>query len=163
MAKPRGSARPTPVPGPWLARAWPGRSVAACSWMPAFADARAARCRPGGRAWAPRCSSGTDPARTPASFHMDRDPLRHQRRFERNVVGMAQFQLQGVSAGCERDRGFGLATAKVDVLRIVRNRLARRRQLLHVDQQVMVPGALLAEARRRHAHALEAKAHGDVL
>ena len=43
------------------------------------------------------------------------------------------------------------------------NRLTGRRQIFHVDQQVVVTGFLLVDASRGHAHALETKQHGDVL
>ena len=47
---------------------------------------------------------------------------RHHRRCVRYVVLVAEQELQGVLARLERDFGFGLPGAKVQMLEIVRNR-----------------------------------------
>ena len=49
-------------------------------------------------------------------LHRDGDDLRHDRRVVRDVAPVAEHELQGVLARRQRHRGFGLATAVVDVL-----------------------------------------------
>ena len=69
--------------------------------------------------------------------------------------------LKTLFAGRELECHLGLAAAEVAVLRIVRNRLARLGRRGDIDQQVMMPGIRMRDARRRHTHAAQTEAHGE--
>src|SRR5688572_29197156 len=71
-------------------------------------------------------------------LHSHGDFLRNDRRIERHVTAVAQFELQSVLARCQFDGGLGLRLAEVHVVGICRNRCAFGRQLVDIDQQVMV-------------------------
>ena len=61
-----------------------------------------------------------------------------------------QQKLQRVLAGRERERGFGLAATKVQMLGIFRHRLTEVRQG-HIHQQMVVASLLKLGAGGRHA------------
>ena len=81
----------------------------------------------------------------------DANAGRHHRRRMRDVILVSQQQLQCVLAGRQRDLGFGLAGAVMQMIEVARYRPIERRQF-GVDQQVMVAGMLAWRACRRHFH-----------
>lgn len=71
---------------------------------------------------------------------------------------VAEEQLEGVGAGCELDRGLGLAAAEVaDLLGLGQGQA--HVDLGGVDQQVVVAGVRVVEAGGGHAHAAQAELH----
>ena len=81
----------------------------------------------------------------------DLDTRRHDRRRVRDVILVAQQQLQGVLPGLQRHLGFGLAGAEVQMVEVARNRLVERRQI-GVDEQMMMARIFPIRARRRDTH-----------
>ena len=71
---------------------------------------------------------------------------------------VAEIELQRMRAGLEMNRVLGLRLPVMLVRRIVRNRLIQRRQLLLIDQQMV-----MARARRRVARGLDRDAFGAEL
>ena len=79
----------------------------------------------------------------------------------RRMQRVRQQQLQRVFAGRQRQRGFGLALAEVDVVSIGGQRQRKIGGRIGVEDQVMVPGVVELDAGGRDAHALQAEHHGD--
>ena len=63
----------------------------------------------------------------------------------RNVVLVAEQELQGVRSRLERDLRLGLAGAEVEMIEIVGNGLIERRQL-RVDEQVVMTRIVMLQA-----------------
>jgi hypothetical protein len=87
---------------------------------------------------------------------MHRDALGKQRRVVWDVILVAEKQLKRMVAGLERDGGFGLSSAEMQVIEIARDRLIKRRQI-GIDEKVMMTRIWALGARRRHAHVFEPK------
>src|SRR3990167_986424 len=104
------------------------------------------------------CMVGLLNRRTETSLHRDRDALAHDHRMVRDVVLVAQHQLQGVLTGLEFERGFGLAGAEMPELLVGRQRCIGI-PFAHIHQQVVVARAHLLDAGRCHAHAAQAEHH----
>ena len=74
----------------------------------------------------------------------------------RHVILVAEHELQGVLAGRQRDLGFGLAGAEMQMLEVVRDfGIERRRR--RVDDQVMMARIGAIGTCRRDAHAAQAE------
>jgi hypothetical protein len=90
---------------------------------------------------------------------VNRDLLRHDRRIELPMRRIAEIELQRMRPRLEMDRVLGLRLAVVLVRRVVRNRSIVRRQLLGVDQEMV-----LSRVRRRVAGGrLRANRHSRIL
>src|SRR6202171_6592659 len=72
------------------------------------------------------------------AFYRDGDPLRDQRRVEREMIAVAQHQLQGVLSLRQVEERLGLARTEVQMLFVVRDRLVGIDCFLRIDQQVMM-------------------------
>jgi len=70
-----------------------------------------------------------------------------------DVVPVAQQELQGVLPRRQLDLGLRLPPTEMLMVGITRQRLIQRRQLVHIDQQIMVARVLSIRSGRRHAHA----------
>ena len=69
--------------------------------------------------------------------HPHLDLGRHDRRRVRNVILVAEQQLERVLAVLEGDLGLGLAAAEVEMVEVVGDRLIERRQI-GIDQQMVM-------------------------
>src|ERR1700730_12831040 len=72
------------------------------------------------------------------AFYRDGDLLRDQRRVEREMIAVAQHQLQGVLSLRQVEERLGLARTEVQMLFVVRDRLVGIDWFLRIDQQVMM-------------------------
>src|ERR1700760_2399597 len=79
------------------------------------------------------------------------DLLGEQRRIVRHVARVAEQQLQRMSPGRERNLSFGLSCAKMQMIEVRRNRLAKWRQC-GIHDQMVVPGIRLVDTGWRDAH-----------
>ena len=75
---------------------------------------------------------------------------------------VSKKQLQFVLTQGERDIGFSLPGTKVQMVRIIWDRLVERREL-GVDQEVMVAGVWPIDASWRDAHVFQSKVNCRVL
>jgi len=94
--------------------------------------------------------------------HCDLDRLGHYWRVVRYMVGVAEEQLKRVLAQRKVNCCFGLARSEMQMIEVIRYRLIQRRQL-GVDQEMVVAGVGLFDARRRHAHVGKTKMNGRLL
>ena len=78
------------------------------------------------------------------------------------MVGVAEEQLKRVLAQRKVNCCFGLSRSEVQMIEVIRYRLIQRRQL-GVDQEMVVAGVGLFDARRRHAHVDKTKVNGRLL
>ncbi len=92
------------------------------------------------------------------AFYRDGDPLRDQRRVEREMIAVAQDQLQRVLSLRQVEERLGLAPTEVQMLFVVRDRLVGIDCFLRVDQQVMMTdvGEITAGGSNSHAAQTEA-------
>jgi len=67
------------------------------------------------------------------------------------MVGVAKEQLKRVFAQRKVNYCLGLSRPEVQMIEVIRDRLIQRRQL-GVNQEMVVAGVGLFDARRRHAH-----------
>src|SRR6266550_4012086 len=74
------------------------------------------------------------------AFYSDGDLFRDQRRVEREMIGVAQHELQGVLSRRQVEERLGLAATEMQMLLVVRDRLVGIYWFLRVDQQVMMTG-----------------------
>ena len=74
---------------------------------------------------------------------------------------VTDHQLQGVLARGQLEAGLGLAAAEVTMMIVGWNRLTGRRQLIGIDQQMVVAGCGALDASRGNAHATEPELHCD--
>ncbi len=72
------------------------------------------------------------------------------------MVAITQNQLQRVRSGLKFQDGLGLPLAKMDLLRIFRDRLGQFRQL-RIDQQVMVTRIFKAVTRWGNGHSADSE------
>ena len=91
----------------------------------------------------------------------DSNARRHERWIVRNVVLVAEQELQGVRSRLKRNLRLGLAGAEVEVIEIVGNGLIERRQL-RVDEQVVMTRIVMLQAGGRNSHAAQAEADGHL-
>ena len=98
-------------------------------------------------------------AAVPASATTTRMRGDTDRRIVRDVILVAQQQLQGVRSRFERDLGLGLAGAEVEVIEVVGNGLVQRRQL-GVDQQVVMARVRAIRAGGCHSHLAQTETDG---
>ena len=94
--------------------------------------------------------------------HCDLDRLRHYGGVVRYMIGVAEEQLKRVLAQRKVNCCFGLARSEMQMIEVIRYRLIKRRQL-GVDQEMVVAGVGLFDARRRHAHVGKTKVNGRLL
>lgn len=106
------------------------------------------------RGEATRCLS---PSR---SLHRNRNLLRHHRGIVRYMRLVAEQQLQGVFAGLQFHRGFGLALAEMHMIGVGNDRRIQWRQV-GIDEQVMMTGIVEGHASGGDAHAFQAELHCD--
>ena len=78
------------------------------------------------------------------------------------MVCIAEQELKRVSPHGQRDRCFGLSRSEVQMIEVIWYGQVQRRQL-GVDQEMVVAGIRLVDARRRHAHIDETEANGRIL
>ena len=105
---------------------------------------------------------GSGHGRRSSLDYVDADALGHHGRIVRNVLLVAQQQLQGVFAGRQRHLGLGLAGAEMQMVEVVRNGLIQRGQV-GVDQKMVVPGVRAIRACRRDPHTAETEVNGGLL
>src|SRR5262245_49753020 len=77
----------------------------------------------------------------------DLNARRHERRIMRNVVLVAEEELQGVRSRLKRNLRLGLAGTEVEMIEVVGNGPIERRQL-GVDQQVVMTRILDRKSTR---------------
>lgn len=80
----------------------------------------------------------------------------------RYVICVAEQQLKLVLAQGQGDRCLCLPSAEMQVMKVIRNRPVERRQV-GIDQEMVMTGIGLCDARRRDAHVFETEVKGDVL
>ena len=78
--------------------------------------------------------------------------FRDDRRVERIMSGVAQYQLQGVLAGWKFNSGLGLARSKMKMRLVLWNRLIGIDWFIHIDQQMVMAAVLEIIARMSYAH-----------
>src|SRR5271168_3059604 len=107
-----------------------------------------------------RIRTGTTECPIGGSFgaYINGDLTRIERGIMRHVPAICHEKLERVLARRQLDHSFGLATAEMEMLLIVRDRLVEWRQI-YVDQQMMVTGIRNERSRRRHAEVPGAKPH----
>lgn len=94
-------------------------------------------------------------------FHINRDFLRHDHRVEGLVASVAQLQLQGVFAWGQRQLGFSLRFAEMQVMVVSRDHLAWRNGLVYIDQQVVMARVWSRIASRFEVDAFNAEFYGE--
>jgi len=72
------------------------------------------------------------------------------------MILVPQQQLQRMRAGTQGELGLGLASAEMQVIEIVGDRLVERRQA-DIDQKVMMPGIRFVDPSGRDAHLAQAE------
>ena len=73
------------------------------------------------------------------------------------MVRVAENELQGVPARRKVEAGLGLSAPEMNVVPVGGDRLGEKQRLLHVDQEVMVPGIRSRIAGQRHPHVPQAE------
>jgi hypothetical protein len=66
------------------------------------------------------------------------------------VVLVGPFQLQGTRTGFQRERGFGLAIAEVQMRIVPEHWLTGRWQIGDINQQTAMTGVLVVDAGNRY-------------
>src|SRR5580692_21936 len=94
------------------------------------------------------------------SFHGNGDFLRVQRRVEGEVRVVREQELERVLARRQGQRRLGLALAEVhDLVGRRQGRIELDLAQIRVHQEMMMPGIVEFDSRRRHSHPLQAEAH----
>ena len=77
------------------------------------------------------------------------------------MILVTQYQLQGMLAWREFQGGLRLSTTEVFMVFVFGNRFIEYGYLRNIDQQMVVSGALLLDARRRDSHPRKPEANRD--
>jgi len=73
------------------------------------------------------------------------------------VIRIRELELQRMSTGREIELDLGLSPAEMPHVLVRGQRKRLRRQLVEIDEQVMVTRVFLRDTRWRYTHALEAE------
>ena len=90
-------------------------------------------------------------------LNVDGDLLRDDRRVEGHMVHVAQLQLQGVLARCQRQLGLCLRLAEMNVIGIGRDDCPCWNYFLGIDQQMVVTSILGGIPRWRQRNVLDSE------
>ena len=74
---------------------------------------------------------------------------------------VAEQELQGVGPGGEIQLHLGLTATKMAMPVVSRNRLARGRHCIDIDQQMVMACRIPLDTCRGNAHVLQTKYHGN--
>src|ERR1700722_14172831 len=96
--------------------------------------------------------------RTAALRHGDIDDGGINRRIMRHMVRVREQKTEFMRPRRQRYLGLGLAGTKMKVVEIAGNGLVERRKF-RIDDQMMMSGVRLVEARRSDAHVQQAEAN----
>jgi hypothetical protein len=77
------------------------------------------------------------------------------------VPPISQYKLKGMLPGGQAHVSLSLASAEMQVCKVVWNRLIERRQL-GIDQQMVMSGILSVGARRCYSHTAKPKMNGGL-
>jgi hypothetical protein len=91
--------------------------------------------------------------------HRHGDALGHDRRIVRDVILVAEDQLQGMLAGGEAHLRLGLSGAEMQMVEVIGDRFVQGRRG-RIDDEVVVPGIFPVETGRRHAHVAQPEMDG---
>src|ERR1700719_1132524 len=90
--------------------------------------------------------------------YRDGDLFRDQRRIEREMIAVAQQQLQGVLALRQLEQRLGLASTEVQMLLVVRDWLVGIDRFIHIDKQVKMTGVGEIKAGWSNSHVAQTEA-----